>query len=297
MALIREQHAEQFIPLGTVTKTKDGGIDGLSFGNDNEIPFSNSTGTDFDYDADLTWAGDYLTIITQETDDDAGIWLQHSGTGGQHIRFSTSRHAWQYAWGFVDTGDTRFVLTGSTSGAPSAELIQAYSTGLIIMNVADVRINEGLVHNGDTDTKIIFTTDRIQLQAGGVTYFDATEAGSDTLTLGASASVVTTILGGLAYDTAAKTTTYQITKQDRTLFYDATAGAFTMTMPAISSVPTGWEVHIHETAGLGTALTIARTGSDLINGGTSVGLATPFSTMILVSDGSRWIAYEPAVGA
>lgn len=63
--------------------------------------------------------------------------------------------------------------------------IDPSSTGQIILATDDVVIQEDLIHSGDTDTKIIFTTDDIEFQAGALSMLKLTEAAQDIITLGA----------------------------------------------------------------------------------------------------------------
>ena len=63
----------------------------------------------------------------------------------------------------VTTGGTRRARFGST----------------IFLESGDVRINANLYHNGDTDTRMQYTTDRIRFYAGGVEMLDMVEGGTD----------------------------------------------------------------------------------------------------------------------
>jgi hypothetical protein len=87
---------------------------------------------------------------------------------------------------------------------------------------------------------------------------------------------------------ATKTGAYTVTQQDCVVLVDATAGAVTITLPAASSLPGHLIVIRKVDAGI-NAVSITRTGADLVDGLVSVALAAQFSGRLLLSDGaSRW---------
>jgi hypothetical protein len=73
------------------------------------------------------------------------------------------------------------------------------------------------------------------------------------------------------------------------------AAPLSVTLPA-AATHKGYAVYIKKiSAGGGGAVTIARTGSDLIDGATSQSLANQYNAMLLVSDGTGWwiLAVQP----
>lgn len=73
---------------------------------------------------------------------------------------------------------------------------------------------------------------------------------------------------------------------DSTILADAASGAITLTLPAPSSEATFTIKRINTNA---NTVTIARSGSALIDGATSRVLANPFDFVNLISDGTNWI--------
>ena len=69
------------------------------------------------------------------------------------------------------------VLKFTTGGTTRLTLNNTTAT----FNMQDVRIGEYLYHNGDTNTYIRMTGDRLRFVAGGVTFIDAVEGGTDYL--------------------------------------------------------------------------------------------------------------------
>lgn len=62
---------------------------------------------------------------------------------------------------------------------------------------------------------------------------------------------------------------------------DATTAAFTVTLPAISALTRPWEVAIRKTDSGANAITVARAGSDTIEGDSTISLATQNKGVIL----------------
>jgi len=88
------------------------------------------------------------------------------------------------------------------------------------------------------------------------------------------------------------TTTYAATGADNLILADATAGAFTITLPPASvSAPYGSNIKVIKVDSTANAVTVARHGSDHINGSTltSVYLSSQYASLDLTSDGiSIW---------
>lgn len=85
---------------------------------------------------------------------------------------------------------------------------------------------------------------------------------------------------------------YSILASDSVVYINAAfSAARTWTLPAASAYPTGRQLTILDTQGTVTPtnkLTIARSGSDLINGQTSYVLIAGFASLTLQSTGSAW---------
>lgn len=85
-----------------------------------------------------------------------------------------------------------------------------------------------------------------------------------------------------------KTANYTLTSGDDTVLANATAGAFTLTLPA-ASTNSGKTFTIKNISTNSNAVNLARDGSDLIDGETSQSLTLPNSSVVLRSDGvSNW---------
>lgn len=79
------------------------------------------------------------------------------------------------------------------------------------------------------------------------------------------------------------TANYTILATDHVILVNATSAAVTVTLPDASEVK---EFHIKKIDSSGNAVTVARAGTDTIEGSTSVSLAAQYNSVTLYSDGS-----------
>lgn len=89
-----------------------------------------------------------------------------------------------------------------------------------------------------------------------------------------------------------KTTTYVVTGGDagKLITADATAGAFTITLPAAADAGDGFEAAVIKSDTSDNAVTVDGDGSETINGETSIDLAAQFDSVLLRSNGTAWFA-------
>jgi hypothetical protein len=97
---------------------------------------------------------------------------------------------------------------------------------------------------------------------------------SSITVVGASAAIVSTAANYLA------------TTLDYTILCDATSGAVTVTLP--TTPITGQILNIKKTDSTAYSVIIARGGTSLIDGVTSVSFATQYETFTLQYDGTNW---------
>jgi hypothetical protein len=103
-------------------------------------------------------------------------------------------------------------------------------------------------------------------------------------------STTLAISGGLGTAVATKTTTYAITALDSVVRADATAGAFTMTLPTAVGCA-GRQYLLKKIDSSANAVTVSTTSSQTIDGAATYSLASQYSHVLLVSDGSNWMVF------
>lgn len=89
------------------------------------------------------------------------------------------------------------------------------------------------------------------------------------------------------FTTNTQTTSYTVTSADTVVFADATSGNVTITLPAASGLA-GYRFYVKRIDGSAHTVTIARSGSDTIDGMTSFTLDLQYTAFGVVSNGSAW---------
>jgi len=87
--------------------------------------------------------------------------------------------------------------------------------------------------------------------------------------------------------TSTKTSNYTITGTDVVVFANAGSGNVTVTLPTASSF-TGYRFYVKRIDSSGNSCAIARSGSDTIDGQTSISLDLQYTCLTVVSNGSAW---------
>lgn len=95
--------------------------------------------------------------------------------------------------------------------------------------------------------------------------------------------------GNLATGIAAKTSSYTLTANDGTVTADATSGAITLTLPAVSGC--NGRIYVLKRLNSGAnAVTVAANAAETIDGANTVTLGSQYSTLIIQgnADGTAW---------
>lgn len=98
---------------------------------------------------------------------------------------------------------------------------------------------------------------------------------------------VTLTVSDVSRSIVTETTNYTATTSDYTILVDATAGAVTITLPAASGL-TGQVINIKKIDSSSNAVTISRAGTDTIDGGTTLSIATQYQAYTVQTNGSAW---------
>jgi hypothetical protein len=128
--------------------------------------------------------------------------------------------------------------------------------------------------------------------ANAILYSSATNTVSE-IANGTTGQILTATTGGApswgspagSLTVAAKTSNYTVTSSDGLLTGDSSGGAFQFTLPAVSS-NSGKVYYFKKIDSSTNAITIARAGSDTIDGATSITLTAQYESTVLISNGS-----------
>jgi hypothetical protein len=116
-------------------------------------------------------------------------------------------------------------------------------------------------------------------------------AGTSTITSIVDARLAFGSLGtGPRLAVTSQAGTYAILPADGLVSLDATAAAFTATLPSASANP-GMVVRVAKVDVSANAVTIATVSSQTINGAATLSLAAQWDGKTLVSDGTNWVAF------
>ena len=87
---------------------------------------------------------------------------------------------------------------------------------------------------------------------------------------------------------ASKTSNYTVLSTDCVILCDASGGAFTITLPALSAVSDGKVYHIKKIDSSGLSVTIDGSGSETIDGVTMQVITDQYTSILLVKSSSEW---------
>lgn len=82
-----------------------------------------------------------------------------------------------------------------------------------------------------------------------------------------------------------QTSAYTVAENIFWVRVDATSGAVTVTLP-VSATRKGRQIGVIKTDASGNAVTVSRSSSDVINGATTQSLASQYSRLVVIADGT-----------
>ena len=158
----------QFAKNGTGTRLKIHSNGNVSIGNnptvasDTLLHVEKSGETNVIFEGDTTTLGARLTLKNNNTAAGAKNQIDFSDAGGQ----STSTIIGYNTDQTNNYGELAF-HTRSAQGSPPAERLRIDSSGNVTISTGNLTIPDSIIHSGDTDTKIAFTNNQIDLQCAG----------------------------------------------------------------------------------------------------------------------------------
>lgn len=185
------------------------------------------------------------------------------------------------------------VSSGLRVKANNAKAITREAAGVGVLLDAD----PGLEFNGSSGLRVKANTAKaITREAAGVGVLLASDPalefdGSSGVRVKVKASGgVTRDADGLSIPLTptSATTTYTALSTDRYIRADATAGAFTITLPSAATVGAGWVLTVKKIDTSVNVVTIDGDGAETIDGAASYDLADAYEAVTLVSDGTNW---------
>lgn len=255
-----------------VSSAQLGAPGGLRLANDNAIAFSSTS----------AYSGSADLFLYREA---AQTLVQRNSTNAQIFKiYNTWTDASNGEWLELKWASNLMGIKTTKNGSGTLRELQISSGGRLYL---------------DSTAEIQFTVSGspkwvVDSGAGAIsgTNFAFAPVADSALDIGSSTRRVQSIYfaGGLAQGYVAKTGTYTLTSNDTFVNCDTTSGSFTLTLPA-ASVVSGRTYHIKKTGAANTC-TIARAGSDTIDGATSIALTVENESRSIIGDGtSKWLVF------
>jgi len=191
-------------------------------------------------------------------------------------------------------GHQTITIRGGTAASGTAPLKFTSGTLMTTPEAGAMEFNNNFLYftiTSGTVRKKVAMYDDSSGANGDLYYRDATgnfirlAATSDGKTLRLSGGVPAWGDANLA--TTTKTSSYTITGTDVIVFANATSGNVTITLPTAASF-TGYRFYVKRTDGSGNTCSVARSGTDTIDGQTSISMDLQYTSLTIASDGSAW---------
>jgi hypothetical protein len=206
------------------------------------------------------------------------------------------------------------VNTGGTNGSPGNGGHQNVTIIASTGTAAPLTFNSGTLLSTPATGSLEFNTDTLFFTittsatrktiamyddssgAAGDTYYRTSTGSFVRLPIGTSAGKVLSVSSSglpvwsnnLAYATSTQTTGYNIQATDATIFANATTGNVTITLPLASSVP-GYQFNVKRIDSSTTySASVACSGSDTIDGQSSISFPQQYMSLTVISNGSAW---------
>jgi len=195
------------------------------------------------------------------------------------------------------TAQVALATTQATNAATSASTAstQASNASTNATNAATSATNAASSASSASTSASTATTQATAASTSATNAASSASAAASSATAAAAAAA-----SGLYRQVLDKSANYTVTSSDGgTLFrVTTTSGAVTITLPQISTITDGFKVSIVKWTGDANAVTIARTGSDTINGATSATIGAQYSQTTFVADyeTNQWFAASSGLG-
>ncbi len=226
------------------------------------------------------------------------------GTWGDIIRqYLKKEHYDDGTDNAVNGGHQKITVRAGTATAGTAPLKFTSGTLLTSAEAGAVEFNTDSLYftitTGTVRKKVAIYDD--SSGATGDTYYRDASGNFVRLGIGSSGQVLKVTSGLPAWQnamnlaTTTKTTSYTVTSSDAAIFADASSGNVTITLPAASGL-NGYSFYIKRLDNVtANTVTIARSGSDTIDGVTSLTIGAQNDVRCVLSDGTKWYVLSSVI--
>lgn len=216
----------------------------------------------------------------------------HTSSGSQPISTNTDAAKWAL---IVDAASATSSATAAASSATSA------ASSATAAASSATSASSSASSAGTSATTATTQASNASTSASAAATSATNASNSATAASASAAAAAASAASGLYRQVLDKTSNYTIVSADGgTLFRASTgSGAITFTLPQISTVTDGFKVAVVKWTSDANQVTVSRSGSDTINGATSVQIGSQYSQIILVADfeTNTWFASQSGLGA
>jgi hypothetical protein len=204
----------------------------------------------------------------------------------------------------VVANETNIDAVAANEANVNAAVANATNINAVVANEANIDIVAGI--NADVTTVATNIADVqsvvTNLAAIIAAPTEAANAASSANDAAASASAAAAIIASGMYSAVQdKNTNYTVVEADAgdLIRVDTSGGSRTITLPAISTVDDGFKVSVVKWTDDSSGVTVARSGSDTINGGTDFVLTNQYNSATFVADAetNEWFAAGAGAGS
>lgn len=193
-------------------------------------------------------------------------------------------------------GHQRVTIRAGTAASGTAPLKFTSGTLMTTPEAGAMEFNNNLLYftiTSGTVRKKIALYDDTSGATGDLYYRDGSgnfsrlPVGATGQTLGVAGGVPTWTDNNAGMATSTKTSSYTIGASDTVIFANATSGNVIITLPVASGLP-GYRFFVKRIDNSSSTCTVARSGSDTIDGQTSFTIDQQYTAVMVVSNGSAW---------
>lgn len=220
------------------------------------------------------------------------------GTWGHIIRqYLTKEHFNDDTDNAANGGHKTITIRAGTSNPGTAPITFTSGTLMTAPEAGAMEFNNNFLYftiTSGTVRKKIALYDDASGAGGDIYYRDGVGTltrlgiGSAGQTLRSTGSVPA--WGDATLATASKSTNYTIGASDAIIFANAASGNVTITLPSAASFP-GYRFYVKRTDSSANTCSVARSGSDTIDGQISFTIDQQYTAVMVVSDGAGWYIF------
>ena len=264
----------------------------LSFDASGELAITQELGT---YKGNWASGTTYAVRSIIKDTSNANIYIcvtAHTSTGAQPISTNTDSAKWALIVDAAAAASSASAAASSASAASSSASAAATSASNASSSAS----------SASTSASTATTQASNASSSASSASTSATNAASSaTAAANSATAAAASAAAGLYRQVLDKNANYTVLAADQgTLFrIDTSGGARTITLPQISTVSDGFKVSVVKWTGDGNGVTIARSGSDTINGATSSAIGAQYTQITFVADfeTSQWLAVSSGLGS